>query len=173
LGNIGGDFLKDNLPPGFSDPTSWGAVKAGSGILKFIGGLVGKKDPVAAALLNAGGSALGGDGSGTATSLASLIPQPFGAVSIGSPGDAPGASGLVPDPGSVPGLGLNPADLVSSGIGTGPAPGPGGNTTNIDNSATYHALGSTDAAKQVVNEGYKRQHMAVRRDLHPARLAPN
>lgn len=110
LAQIGMTGLKETfLPPGFSDPQQWGLLRAGSGIIQWLGGLIGGFPGMQAvgALVGGAGSAIGGDASGAAQSFMSVLPAPFGnggqlvgqnAANQG--GVAPGLPGgpLVPDP---------------------------------------------------------------------------
>lgn len=143
LGKIGGDVLKDNLPPGFSDPTSWPLMKDAGTLLKFIGQIPGvAKNKTASELLTAGGDAFSGDGGGAASSLAGLIP----ALKIPSPGGEPG----VPPP----------------------AAGSGGGDTNIDASTTVHGdVGGLDAARKVVSDSQSNGTRETRKHLHGSGLA--
>lgn len=87
LADIGVGGIKESLlPDGFSDPTQWGALKAGATLLKFFGGKI--QDPMARGALNLAGSALSGSGSGAVDAISSMIPQPFGTL----PGQMAGAA---------------------------------------------------------------------------------
>lgn len=124
LADIGIGGLKESfLPPGFSDPQTWGVTQAASGLLNFLGGIM--PDPISGGLLSMGGAALGGSGSGMASAIRGMIPKPFGALEIGSPDEAPGIPGYdqsgVPVPGrrlpigQVPGMPRGDAAANSAG----------------------------------------------------------
>lgn len=124
LADIGIGGLKESfLPPGFSDPQTWGVTQAASGLLNFLGGIM--PDPISGGLLSMGGAALGGSGSGMASAIRGMIPKPFGSLEIGSPDEAPGIPGYdqsgVPVPGrrlpigQVPGMPRGDAAANSAG----------------------------------------------------------
>jgi hypothetical protein len=109
IGNIAGDFLKDNLPKGFTDPTSTPLFKEGSSLLKIIAGQV--KDPTAKALLGAGAEGLGGSGSGVTQALAGLLPAlkipglPGGLDGPVPPSDGNGATSNIDNSSTISGVG--------------------------------------------------------------------
>ena len=131
LGDIGIGGLKESLlPPGFSDPSQWGVTQAASGLFNFLGGIM--PDPYSAGAFNILGSALGGSGSGVASAIKGMIPQPYGALDIGSPDEAPGSNysaytgeggaslplGAIPRPGEIGGQ-KRPGRIAGSAVDGG------------------------------------------------------
>lgn len=111
LGSIISEGIKETfLPPGFSDPTTWGGLQAGAGLLNWGSGVVGQFNPTLGAVMGIGGSVLGGDGAGVASTILGLLPPPFGTMNVAQPD----ANGLVPgaylpgqtqwSPGAAPGV---------------------------------------------------------------------
>lgn len=162
MAQIGVDALRENLPPGFSDPTQWGITQIGSGLLKFFGGLVGGIPGMGplGSILSGIGSGISGDASGAVGSFMELLPEPFGNFNLGSPGDAP--TGLLPaehgaSPGVTPGPGnaLSAADPAAQNSAQQPQ--------NIDNSI-HIAEGGTVGTdpKRVTQEAGLQQRMNIR-----------
>ncbi|QRY51727.1 tape measure protein [Mycolicibacterium septicum] len=162
LAQLGVDGIKESiLPEGWSDPTQWGAVKAGAGLLKFFGGL--SPDPGVRALTSGFGSALTGDAGGVVDAITSVIPQPFGSLQPGQAGGAmpggpadfqPGAMAGAPSP-----AGFTP-DAQHQGNGGAPGPQLPGVTVNA---------GAADARQvgNIVNDQYQ---PAVRRQFGTHRI---
>ena len=151
VGDIGMNALKENMIPGFSDPTQWGVTQAGSGILNWLSGIV--PDPYARAALGMAGSALGGSGSGFATSMMGMIPYPFGSLEVGSPQDSPsslydpmlgGGGGGVAPIGSIPMPGLD-GNMIPGGLTPG-APAPAAPAGNVTNDNSIHVQGDSQTA---------------------------
>ena len=98
LADIAAGGVKETLlPPGFSDPTQWGAVKAAGPLLGFIGAMTG--DPTAAKIMGGiGGAISGGTPSSAISAIGSLVPEPT--VGLGSMPDVSlaGATGAMPAP---------------------------------------------------------------------------
>ncbi|MCG7607084.1 tape measure protein [Mycobacterium sp. CnD-18-1] len=141
-----GGIKESFLPEGFSDPTQWGLLQAGGGLLNFFSGLT--PDPVARGILGAFGSGLTGDAGGAVKAIGGIF-QPQQGLNADVQGGA-----------LAPGAGLMPpgADQHS---GTGAMPGPQlpGVTVNA-NAANAQQVGS------IVNEQYQ---PAVRRQFATAR----
>jgi hypothetical protein len=115
--SAGYSAAQENLPPGFSNPMEWGAVKSGAALFRFLGALGKAKGVQGSQGLSMVGALLGGNASGVASDMAQL--GAFGPVGIGSPQDA---------------ATLIPANLSLAQSG-GPLPAAGqGGETHIDQS---------------------------------------
>ncbi|AID58832.1 tape measure protein [Mycobacterium phage Gaia] len=155
LANLGVEGLKESfLPEGWSDPTQWGLLQAGGGLLKFLGGL--SPDPAVQALTGGFGAALTGDAGGVVNAISgALFPQQ-------QEGQYPGPVDL--QPGALPGGTANPAGFTPDGqhAGSGATPGPQlpGVTVNA---------GAADARQvgNIVNDQYQ---PAVRRQFGTQRI---
>lgn len=144
LADIGIGGLKESLlPPGFSDPTQWGLVQAGSTLLKFFGGLRNNSDgkPLlgegGALFANIAGSAMTGSGSGIVDAIKTIIPAPFGSMDAAQLRGAPGDINPVIAGAQIPGTGFGDMGSAFSSGGAGPAQG--GNGANVDQSINFNA----------------------------------
>ena len=93
---IGADLMSSILPEGFKDPIQTGAGSC----FRVLQGLMGMQLPQGSVQGGDGASLGGGGGGGGLLSgLTGLIPQPFGPVQSGSPGNVPGEfMPLMPSP---------------------------------------------------------------------------
>ncbi|WP_017555176.1 phage tail tape measure protein [Mycobacteroides abscessus] len=149
LADIGIGGLKESLlPPGFSDPTQWGFLQAGSTLLKFFGGLRNNSDgsPLlgegGALFANIAGSAMSGSGGGIVDAIKTVIPAPFGSMEAKQLQDAPADINMVNPGAQLPGTGYGDMGQAFSNSGDGR---PAGNAPTIDQSVTVNAT-NTDAA---------------------------
>ncbi|QSM80450.1 phage tail tape measure protein [Mycobacteroides abscessus] len=149
LADIGIGGLKESLlPPGFSDPTQWGLVQAGSTLLKFFGGLRNNSDgsPLlgegGSLVANIAGSAMSGSGGGIVDAIKTVIPAPFGSMEAKQLQDAPADINMVNPGAQLPGTGYGDMGQAFSNSGDGR---PAGNAPTIDQSVTVNAT-NTDAA---------------------------
>lgn len=141
LADIGMKGITESfLPPGFINPFDTGLAKAGSGLLKFLGGMFSgpgqlQGTPLGPVLTMLGGAVGGSPGAGL-SNLISFIQHPAGTLQSGSPGNAPGvydmSSSVVPG-GSAGGVPVSPSALpgvntVLQAIGGGPTGSPPGPT---------------------------------------------
>lgn len=134
------------LPPGFSNPMEWGILKAGGGLMKWIGGLTG--DPVANAVLGTIGSGMTGDVQGAGSAIAGLFnPQQ---MLSGVAGDDMG--GAFTD------------GMIDPGAGV-----PGGGTS-VDNSVTINNAPYQDSTQQVMQNVQGRQMAKQRGHLGTKRI---
>lgn len=150
LADIGIGGLKESLlPPGFSDPTQWGLVQAGSTLLKFFGGLRNNSDgkPLlgegGALFANIAGSAMSGSGGGIVDAIKTVIPAPFGSMEAKQLQGAPGDINPVNPGAQLPGTGYG--DMGAAFSQGSPGPNPSGNAPTVDQSVTVNAT-NTDAA---------------------------
>lgn len=148
-----GGMSETLLPPGFDSPFDWSSMKAASGVLGFISGLM--PDPLSRALLGAGAAGLSGSGSGVVEAIKGIIPEPFGSFPSVFPGED--GSMVGPDafmPGGAAHFGGLPGEPV--------APGPGGaGGTTIDQSMT---IGETNAnAAELMSKKDQHDRAARRR----------
>lgn len=144
LADIGIGGLKESLlPPGFSDPTQWGLVQAGSTLLKFFGGLRNNSDgkPLlgegGALFANIAGSAMTGSGSGIVDAIKTIIPAPFGSMDAAQLQGAPGDINPVIAGAQIPGTGFGDMGSAFSSGSAGPAQS--GNGANVDQSINFNA----------------------------------
>ncbi|SHQ63741.1 Bacteriophage tape measure protein (TMP) [Mycobacteroides abscessus subsp. bolletii] len=144
LADIGIGGLKESLlPPGFSDPTQWGLVQAGSTLLKFFGGLRNNSDgkPLlgegGALFANIAGSAMTGSGSGIVDAIKTIIPAPFGSMEAAQLQGAPGDINPVIAGAQIPGTGFGDMGSAFSSGSAGPAQS--GNGANVDQSINFNA----------------------------------
>ncbi|QSN27817.1 phage tail tape measure protein [Mycobacteroides abscessus subsp. abscessus] len=149
LADIGIGGLKESLlPPGFSDPTQWGFLQAGSTLLKFFGGLRNISDgsPLlgegGSLVANIAGSAMSGSGGGIVDAIKTVIPAPFGSMEAKQLQDAPADINMVNPGAQLPGTGYGDMGQAFSNSGDGR---PAGNAPTIDQSVTVNAT-NTDAA---------------------------
>lgn len=149
LADIGIGGLKESLlPPGFSDPTQWGFLQAGSTLLKFFGGLRNISDgsPLlgegGSLMANIAGAAMSGSGSGIVDAIKTIIPTPFGSMEAAQLQGAPGDINMVNPGAQLPGTGYGDMGQAFSNAGEGR---PAGNAPTIDQSVTVNAT-NTDAA---------------------------
>lgn len=134
------------LPPGFSNPFEWGILKAGGGLMKWIGGLTG--DPVANAVLGTIGSGMTGDVQGAGSAIAGLFnPQQ---MLSGVAGDDMG--GAFTD------------GMIDPGAGV-----PGGGAT-VDNSVTVNNAPYQDSTQKVMDAAAGRQMAGQRRYMGTQRI---
>lgn len=161
-----GGIKETFLPPGFSDPESWGITKMLSGLLGFGGGVLGglgekNGDPglkTAGAILGAGGQIAGGSTGDGVASLISLIPALSGASSVAPGGDN---AQIVGENTAHPGTGALPGP--ESPMSANPDPtggGGGGGTTTVDNSTHIAEGGQINQDATQVMEAAKRQQVA-------------
>jgi hypothetical protein len=117
VGDALGKGLQENIPPGFSNPLSWGGVKSAAALLKFLGGVAGAHgSPGAAAGLNIFGDVLGGSGGSVAKDVMALMsPQAYAASGGGLPTSNPAL----------------PPDMKSAGAGNT-------NTTVVNRPQNYY-----------------------------------
>lgn len=145
LGAAGFSAASENLPPGFSNPMDWGAVKSGAALFKFLGA-VGKQqgNQGMASGMDIMGSLLGGDASGVVSDISSL--GAFGSVGIGSPQDAST---------------LAPANLSMSAGSSLPYAGQGEAVTqNVDQSTHFHGdIHDPDTTRDGVKHAKARQQL--------------
>lgn len=141
-----GGIKESFLPEGFSDPTQWGLMQMGGGLLNFFSGLT--PDPVARGILGAFGSGLTGDAGGAVKAIGGIF-QPQQNLNADAQGGA-----------LAPGAGLMPPG-ADQHVGTGSQPGPQlpGVTVNA-NAADANQVGN------IVNNQYQ---PAVRRQFATAR----
>ncbi|SIC66880.1 phage tail tape measure protein [Mycobacteroides abscessus] len=150
LADIGIGGLKESLlPPGFSDPTQWGFLQAGSTLLKFFGGLRNNSDgsPLlgegGSLVANIAGSAMSGSGGGIVDAIKTVIPAPFGSMEAKQLQGAPGDINPVNPGAQLPGTGYG--DMGAAFSQGSPGPNPSGNAPTVDQSVTVNAT-NTDAA---------------------------
>ncbi|WP_074363938.1 phage tail tape measure protein, partial [Mycobacteroides abscessus] len=143
LADIGIGGLKESLlPPGFSDPTQWGFLQAGSTLLKFFGGLRNISDgsPLlgegGSLVANIAGSAMSGSGGGIVDAIKTVIPAPFGSMEAKQLQDAPADINMVNPGAQLPGTGYGDMGQAFSNSGDGR---PAGNAPTIDQSVTVNA----------------------------------
>lgn len=134
------------LPPGFSNPFEWGALKAGGGLMKWIGGLTG--DPVANAILGGIGSGMTGDVQGAGSALAGLLnpQQMLGGVGADDMGGAYTTGAL---------------DPAMAGVGAGP---------QVDNSVTINNAPYQDSTQKVMAGVGNRQLASQRGNFGTRRI---
>lgn len=147
LADIGIGGLKESLlPPGFSDPTQWGFMQAGSTLLKFFGGLRNISDgkPLlgegGSLMANIAGSAMSGSGGGIVDAIKTIIPAPFGSMEAAQLQGAPGDINPVTAGAQIPGTGFGDMGSAFSQGNAAPT-----NAPAIDQSVTVNAT-NTDAA---------------------------
>jgi phage-related protein len=156
IGDAAGKGLLENLPQGFSDPTSWGGVKSAAALMKFLataggqpgsplGMLAAARGTQGAAGLSLFGDILGGKGGDAGKDIASLInPQAYTASGGGLTASNP----------------TLPPDMKTAG---------GGNTANVNNTQNITNNG-VDPAKATV-EQTAALHRGIRSDVGLARYA--
>jgi len=144
LADIGVGGLKESLlPPGFSDPTQWGFMQAGSTLLKFFGGLRNVSDgkPLlgegGALMANITGAAMSGSGGGIVDAIKTIIPAPFGSMDAAQLQGAPGDINPVIAGAQIPGTGFGDMGSAFSEGNAGPAQG--GNGAQVDQSINFNA----------------------------------
>lgn len=155
LGDIVGSGLKENMPPGFADPTSWGAVKSGAALFKFLGNTVKAQGGSggASGALSLIGNLMGGSGSGAVADLMGMTePGAF---------EPAGAAGLTDA-----GAGNLPVDL-GSGAGAGgslPFSPPGQPGKPDDGNDAFRGLHQVTNHQEVTNNGVL-DHAKVMREI--------
>lgn len=184
LGELGGivqgGLAETFLPPGFANPFDMPFLKAGSGILNFIGGLM--PDPFTRGIFQAAAGVMSGDGGAAGAAMMSMIPEPFGTMQPASPGYAPGADYITPGGGAglslpvgaaIPGVEGVQAQPGPFGPPTGPLPGPGnaGNTT-INLGPNYSGASIGQPGKDFVDMQQRDANATARAtSMAPQRLA--
>jgi hypothetical protein len=156
---IGSDLMGMILPEGFKNPFEFGAWKMVSGLFN---GLMGLQLPQGSVQGGDGASLSGGGGgglSGLLGGLTGIMPQPFGNLTSGSPGNAPGE--FMP---AMP----SPADAAVSPFGvtgSGGAAGPGNQV--IDNRMQVISPIGQDHLQGMMNTANQAQIPRVRQGIRP------
>jgi len=147
LGQAGFDGAVEGLlPPGFSNPMEWGVLKAGGGLLKWIGGLT--RDPVANAVLGTIGSGMTGDVQGAGSALAGLFnPQEMLAEVAGDDMGGAFTDGMI-----------DPQMAMAGGGAT------------VDNSVTVNNAPYQDSTQKVMDAAAGRQMAGQRRYMGTKRI---
>lgn len=143
----------------FKDPTQFGLFKIFQGVM----GLKPKDGGTGDGSMFPGGGG-GGGGGGLLDSVMGLIPQPFGALNSGSPGDAP-APFMPAMPGGGGGGGIvAPGNALADPNSPAGAPGPGNNGYNVTFANNNFGYSPTQVQDQV-NSAHLQQTRQPMRSL--------
>lgn len=183
LGAIGQQFGQSMLPQGWDNPFDSPILKVGSGLLRFLGGVVGRFSPGAGTALSIAGSVLGGDLSGAGSSLKTFMMQP-GMMQPATVGVAPGSPGVVlsdptggaiplPDPAALAGMSNLTQPDGPFGAPTGPLPGPSnsiGNVSVTNNSTTFNNGVGSPADLDRIQQRDNAAQARARTNVDPLRI---
>ncbi len=85
-------LMQTFLPPGFVNPFSTSLMHGASTLMSFIAGKL--PDPNMGRALSLGGALMSGKGGNIASAIKGFIPGAYGQANVGSPGSAPGSTGV-------------------------------------------------------------------------------